>query len=350
MYPSPRQPYFGTFVESSVKGLKDNGINFAGIVAITSKGRNRLEKALKYLSLFIRLIYYFLFKKYDLVYIHFLGLHAQFCLGISFLFPHKKIVVNIHGSDLLGVKSAIIHSRWKYLLMQKSQMIVVPSKYFKECIRVKYPELLEKIFVSPSSGIDRNVFFPNANINQKGDTLNIGFVGRIIADKGWKVLLNAFHEFVKTDTECRLFYVGSGDDENLLKEEVHRLKLEEKVIIMGGVPHHDLGNFFRMLDLFVFPTLFYESLGLVALESMACGVPVIASNRGGINDYLVDGFNGFLFEPGNVRFLIEKLRKFDSLSEVQRGQIIQNAIETALKYDSVSVNSQLSKKLLEIVG
>lgn len=75
-------------------------------------------------------------------------------------------------------------------------------------------------------------------------------------------------------------------------------------------------------DVFVFPTLFYESLGLVAIEAMACGLPVIASKRGGILDYLHDMQNGFLFEPEDVDELFVKMNHCYDLDQASRDQLI----------------------------
>jgi glycosyltransferase involved in cell wall biosynthesis len=95
-------------------------------------------------------------------------------------------------------------------------------------------------------------------------------------------------------------------------------------------------------DVFVFPTYRQEeSLGLVGLEAMACGVPVIATKIGGPLGYIVDNENGFLFDIKNVTMLAEKIMAFYKLPEIEKNKMKRNAITTAQTYDSVTVNKDL---------
>lgn len=346
MYPSQKQPYFGTFVESFKNGLESLGFNFSGIVAIYSKGHNLIGKVYRYVLLFIKLIFYSFFKTYDVIYIHFLGIHAYFCLLVSLILPFKKLIVNIHGSDILGSTIQVRHNLLKYWVLKKSVLIVVPSLFFKKKLICRYPKFQDKIIISPSGGVDKKIFFPKVSKKKsKNDLFKIGFASRIIEGKGWNVLLEAFESFVKLVPNSHLYIAGAGKDEEKVLKCIEKLKIQSKVTVLGGLPRESLGEFMRSLDIFVFPTLLFESLGLVALEAMSCGVPVIASKRGGIVDYVKDGLNGFLITPGSVNELIEKLYFFYNLEDNKKDEIIQRAIQTGNIYDSNQVNYELSEKL-----
>ena len=99
-----------------------------------------------------------------------------------------------------------------------------------------------------------------------------------------------------------------------------------------------------MIDVFVFPTTRKgESLGLVGLEAMACGTPIIASSIGGILDYVQDGENSWLFPPGDEQALKDKLVMFDELTDAERKQVADKAFETALTYEQTAIQPKLTK-------
>lgn len=102
------------------------------------------------------------------------------------------------------------------------------------------------------------------------------------------------------------------------------------------------------LDLFIFPTTLEESLGLVGLEAMACHTPVIGSRIGGLTDYIVDGKNGFFFEPGNEIDLAKKIELFRNLPEKETECLKKAAYQTALQYKSDVVAQKLYSQLKQI--
>ena len=95
-----------------------------------------------------------------------------------------------------------------------------------------------------------------------------------------------------------------------------------------------------MFDVFVFPT-YGESLGLVGLEAMSCGVPVIASNIGGPKGYIVSGENGLLFKPKDANDLSLKIKEYFTFNAEFKSKMIASAINTAYQYDSRKVKSDI---------
>ncbi len=92
----------------------------------------------------------------------------------------------------------------------------------------------------------------------------------------------------------------------------------------------------------MFPTVRKgESLGLVGLEAMACGAPVIGSQIGGLKDYIIDGKNGLFFEPKNVDELASQLQAFINLPEDVKQQMSQQALQTANRYTVDVIAEQL---------
>ncbi|TGV07620.1 glycosyltransferase, partial [Alcaligenaceae bacterium 429] len=115
---------------------------------------------------------------------------------------------------------------------------------------------------------------------------------------------------------------------------------------MGGMAQGELPSFYQSLDVFVFPTIRKEeSLGLVGLEAMACGIPSICSDIGGIKTYIEDGVNGYLFTPGSHEELADSLLNYSGLDLSEFLHMSDHAIKTAKKYDRKVVISDLRKKL-----
>jgi glycosyltransferase involved in cell wall biosynthesis len=98
--------------------------------------------------------------------------------------------------------------------------------------------------------------------------------------------------------DARLVLVGDGEDRVPLVELTRALGLEGSVSFVGERPHEDVIRFMRAADLFVLPSL-VESFGIVLVEAMSCGLPVVASNIMGIPSVVTDRINGSLVPPGD---------------------------------------------------
>jgi len=132
------------------------------------------------------------------------------------------------------------------------------------------------------------------------------FVGNFFKRKGVQFLLPAFARL--RDDSTRLIIVGNHGGENQwAKEMIEDLGVGNRVILAGE--QKDVETFYAASDAFVFPS-FYESFGLVLLEALACGLPVIASRTGGAEDLIQDNENGFLLSsPGNIHELSRKMKE-----------------------------------------
>jgi glycosyltransferase involved in cell wall biosynthesis len=108
-----------------------------------------------------------------------------------------------------------------------------------------------------------------------------------------------------------LLIIGSGPEKEHLLQRTRQLSLEEKVTFLGVVSDEELKAYYQAADVFVLPSVNKdgrtEGLGVVLLEAMASGCPVIGSNVGGIPDIITDGENGFLVPEQEPRVLTEKI-------------------------------------------
>ncbi len=128
--------------------------------------------------------------------------------------------------------------------------------------------------------------------------LKVGFLGRLFETKGIELLIDAVWE-----TEaCHLYLAGKGSPAYV---ESLRARASARATFLGTVPPRSL---FEKIDVLVVPSLWHEPFGRVAIEAMAWGIPVIASQRGGLPEIVHDGINGWLFEPNEAGSLSRFLR------------------------------------------
>lgn len=351
MYPSVDNPGYGVFVKNFENSLSSKGALIDRAV-IYGRGLGKFDKLIKYIFFGFRLSFLALFRRYDCVYVHYVA-HSLLPL-IPFLALRRMVLVcNAHGEDLLPVSKGerLIFKLVKGAI-RKSKMIVVPSEYFAKIARYHFPD--NEVFVSPSAGVDLELFkpLPSAAVLSTNGVLHLGFVSRIDAGKGWDVLLYAVRKLIQTHPELKLkvTLVGEGAQVLDLMSLIAELELNEIVSYMGALPQIKLPEFYSSLDAFVFPTVLPESLGLVGLEALACGVPAICSDIGGIPTYMCDHINGYLFPPGDIDALAVKIFEFSCLSSEDLNSFRVAALNTAELYGRERVSSDIHSKLVEVVG
>ncbi|HID64047.1 MAG TPA: glycosyltransferase family 1 protein [Anaerolineae bacterium] len=148
-----------------------------------------------------------------------------------------------------------------------------------------------------------------APIERFGDgKLNILFVGRLEKRKGFRHLLAAFAQVKKAVPDVRLIVAGAYEKADrepfVLYARRHRLR---DVRFIGFVPEEDLPRYYRTCDVFCAPSIGFESFGLVLLEAMAAGRPIVASDITGYRNVMRHGEEGLLVPPGNERALATAL-------------------------------------------
>jgi D-inositol-3-phosphate glycosyltransferase len=161
------------------------------------------------------------------------------------------------------------------------------------------------------------------------------FVGRIQRLKGLEVLLRAFARL--GDLDARLLIVGGQPGTNLESREITRLQhlatrlgITERTAFVGAVAHDQLPLFYSAADVTVMPSS-YESFGLVAVESLACGTPVVATRVGGLRSIVHDGETGFLVPWRDAELFAERLRRVLE-DEPLRQRLAGQARESVLGY------------------
>lgn len=156
----------------------------------------------------------------------------------------------------------------------------------------------------------------------------IGTIARFTPDKGYDVLLSALCGILKEKPNVQLVFVGDGKEYQRIVDLTQRLGLSANVLFMR--PQINTVNIISVMDVFMFTPRRKEGLGLVLLEAMAAGKPVVATNVGGISSIVNDGVNGFLVQPSRPELLVEPTIKlledktlYQKMSQAGRELVIQ---------------------------
>ena len=292
-------------------------------------------------------------EKIDVIHSHWLvpqGLVGAICKKI-FGTPH---VTTVHGADintfkkleiLSGKKSKILSGIFSFVL-HNSDKINANSSYTKNIVLSIDGRVKNKIEIIPM-GVDINRFKHEDDINIKEDfdaEYLILSVGRLIDWKGTKYLITAMKEIIKKIPNAKLVIGGIGPEKENLEKLTEELKLKNNVIFTGYIEDIDLLKYYASSDIFVLPSInlngHTETLGVVLLEAMACGTPVIGSNVGGIPDIIKDGYNGFLVSEKSPEDLADKIIELLSNKELAE-EFATNGLKTVQeKFSWISVTER----------
>ena len=222
-------------------------------------------------------------------------------------------------------------------IAQQAERIVVASRDEQQLLVRFYGAEAGRIAVVPC-GVNLDLFKPIAKdearqqLGLRDDDRILLFVGRIEPLKGVDILLGAAAQ-LETESDCFVLVVG-GDSSARAGEVAHlrdlasELGIGERVSFLGAVDHERLPLFYSAADVCVVPS-FYESFGLVALEAMACGTPVVASRVGGLAGTVRDGETGFLIPWRCPEPFAERLELLLGNEELRHafGQSAREAVE-----------------------
>jgi glycosyltransferase involved in cell wall biosynthesis len=131
-------------------------------------------------------------------------------------------------------------------------------------------------------------------------------LGFLTERKGFQYLIEAMDYIRKKNSNVLCLIGGSGEQKNRLEQKMKQLQLEDSIRLVGAIAHHEVHLWMNACDLFVLPSL-SESFGVVQLEAMACGKPVVATYNGGSEEIIISEEYGLLCQPANPKELAEKI-------------------------------------------
>lgn len=174
------------------------------------------------------------------------------------------------------------------------------------------------------NGVDPTRYDANPELrNQLRQQLNLGpnnlllaFVGELRTNKGIAELLEAFETIAAMHNHCQLLMIGGGSEAEQWYQAADNLKARSRLRFAGYVSPPEVANWLSAADIFVFPS-HREGLPNAVLEAAAVGLPIVATNCGGIPEIIQDGINGLLVSPQDTKELICALERMISQPDLR---------------------------------
>ena len=277
-----------------------------------SNRKGVLANLLKYSVFFLglsRLI--FKMRKYDVLNPHGVMLSGYSAILLKRLF-HIPVVLHIHGGDLnIYSSSSYLYKNIYDATVSESDKIIVNSNDIKNKLLSLTGVIEDKVTVL-SPGVSYDIFYPidfkklkshQNSYNIDPNNIVLFFAGNAIKRKGLDILLTALsHLQIEQLNKITLIICSNGPEVEKTRNRLNQIpNLNNSTIFLNKVSQSELNILYNIATLFIFPSR-EEPLGLVGLEALACGTPVIGSNVGGIPEY-INSDNGYLFDPNKPKDL-----------------------------------------------
>lgn len=248
-------------------------------------------------------------KDYDLIHVQTSGGIFSFLSSITGVLMskilNKNLIITFHYSktEQFIKKHKVLFS---FVLKNVNKMILVSNKQ-KDTISNLFPLYLNKLLVIPN-GYDSKSFYPLDPVEckkmlhlpeNKKIILN---VSNLIETKGHKYLIDAIYNVTKHRKDVLCIIIGKGSMKDKLESQINKLRLNDYVLLLGWKPDNDLPIFMNACDLFVLPSL-NESFGIVQIEAMGCGKPVISTKNGGSENLITSSNFGLLCDIADSKTL-----------------------------------------------
>lgn len=306
LYPSAEDPVHGVFVERQVRLLEQLGV---AVELVVSTKPARKAVGWKYLRLAFDVLRV-CGRPFDLVHVHWPVAPGVYGWLVARL-RRRPLVVTIHGAEIdpdpiydfeLGRLKRRLTRAVSAWVLRRSDAVIVVGSYLVPVVRAM--GVAEERISVINMGVNTDQFRPHPRQDARdrlglpGESPVFVSIGSLTPVKGHRFAIEAFGQLVQSHASCRLYVLGEGYLEGELRRMARELGLVDHVVFVGARPSDEVAWWLAASDALIVASL-TESFGLVALEALACGVPVIASRVGGLVDQVEDGVNGFLVPPGD---------------------------------------------------
>jgi D-inositol-3-phosphate glycosyltransferase len=297
--------------------------------------------------------------RYDLIHSHYwLSGWAGRSLQQLWNVPHVTMLHTlgaVKNTLGLGKSEPDLRINCEKILVKSCQRIIAPTEREKEYMIQHYDALPETISIIPC-GVNLDLF---RSIEKESARNHLGFngeeiilfVGRVVPLKGIDKLLMAM-AYLEERQKLRLVVIG-GDDH--CQDEVERLKalsknlqIHDAVTFLGLVDQEELPYFYSAADLCVFPS-YYESFGLVGLESLACGTPVVATKVCGIENVIRQGETGYVVTDNAPHRLADKISLILSTAEAKT-EAIRAIRASVTRYGWSNIADAIAKEYVAVIN
>lgn len=230
------------------------------------------------------------------VHAHFAGMGARTAFWIHRFFP-MTFSFTAHANDIFAPRHFEIGLD---KLADAARAIVAVTNYGAQFVQERFPQRADRVH-RIYNGLNLAEF---GRADFSSTSPSIIAVGRLIAKKGFANLIRACSLLAERGKSFRCEIIGDGPLENELRAQIDELNLQNRVVLLGAKPQREVRQHLAAASVFVLPSIVdpeggMDNLPTVIMEAMATGLPVIATNIGGIPEMVIQNETGFLVQPGD---------------------------------------------------
>lgn len=283
--------------------------------------------------------------KYDIINTHFVLPSGPVgdALSRSGSIPH---VVSVHGGDLYDPTKLLSPHRYSILrawirrILRRADIVVGQSMDTIENMHRFYTPEIEGVCIPLGIKIPDICTVSRKHYGFEEDEVLLVTLGRLVTRKATSQLISAMAAFKKE--KVRLLIIGTGPQEQSLKQESLRMQLGNRIVFMGHVEESKKFQILQMCDLFV-STSQHEGFGLTFLEAMACGLPIICYDHGGHTDFLREQETGYLIPLNDIELFKKRCESLIKSPKLRKAMGLNNKYwvnefsidRCVLKYESI---------------
>lgn len=248
--------------------------------------------------------------RYDIVHSHLFRADIYAALAVARLDEHKPFLVSTRHNDdrfFLNPFIGMVH----YMISARQDLIIAISDHiarFTVARGVRHPDRVRRVYhgIEPplTRALEREGQHVRADLSIPPGAFVVGNVGRLAPQKGQRHLIAAMPMLLERVPRAHAVIAGGGDLEEYLRDLATELGVAERVHVLG--PRRDVPALMHAIDVFAMPSI-WEGFGLVLLEAMAAGRPIVASRVATIPEVVADGETGLLVPAGDPPALADAL-------------------------------------------
>lgn len=268
-------------------------------------------------------------QKVDIMWVVMAGWNAIPALLLKILRPKIKLVLTLQeGDPIEGRRLGLVALVWR-LVLKKADLVTVISNYLGELARkYGYKGPIELVpngvdishFSRVTLGAGERAALLRSKFGIKEDDVVLITASRLVRKNAVGDIIEAL-KFLPENV--KLLIAGTGPLEHELRLKIKNLGIKDRVLMLGHIDHSDLPKYLHASDIFVRPSL-SEGMGNAFLEAMAAGLPVIATEVGGIKDFLVNEQTGLFCKVNDAKSIAEQVIRIIS-DKTLRGHLIKSA-------------------------
>lgn len=282
---------------------------------------------------------------------------------------HIDIIIANHGKDFwpAAIAAKIADARIVFIRHMGSRLKRSTSwlinRYVDRVIAVSgsVKKILSEDGVSPGkidivhNGIILEKFTPQAidrsivrsELGLGSDDTVVGAVGKLHKGKGVFDLLAAFHGLSEKYPRLKLVFVGDGPERAALERETRKLSVHDRVIFTGV--SKDVAKIYAAMDIFALPSTFDEAFGMVLIEAMAMGKPVIGTAVGGIPEIIENGVTGILVSPHDPQALARAIARYIDDADFSRKVSLEGRRMVECKFSDDTMGDNFERILKQLI-